>query len=123
MTRKPSPVSKAAKALEAASRPVEAVGQTLERAFKQAAKQARQFAEAAPSASLAASPKGEAMPISPLAVPFPKMPPIAGVQMATSRAGFYKHERDDLLVMSFPDGASCAGVFTRQGVGSAPVDW
>ena len=64
-----------------------------------------------------------AMPISPLAVVFPRMPPIQGVVMATGRAGFYKHERDDLLVMSFPDGASCAGVFTRHGVGSAPVDW
>jgi glutamate N-acetyltransferase/amino-acid N-acetyltransferase len=51
------------------------------------------------------------------------MPPIAGVQMATGRAGFYKHDREDLLVMSFPEGASCAGVFTRHGVGSAPVDW
>src|SRR5246127_5752361 len=25
--------------------------------------------------------------------------------------------------MTFPDGPSCAGVFTRHGVGSAPVDW
>ena len=64
-----------------------------------------------------------AMPISPLAVVFPRMPPIKGVVMASGRAGFYKHERDDLLVMSFPDGASCAGVFTRHNVGSAPVDW
>jgi len=56
------------------------------------------------------------MPVSPLAVPFPRMPPIAGVQMATARAGFYKHERDDLLVMTFPEGASAAGVFTRHGV-------
>jgi glutamate N-acetyltransferase/amino-acid N-acetyltransferase len=45
------------------------------------------------------------------------------VTLATGRAGFYKHERDDLLVMAFPEGASCAGVFTRHGVGSAPVDW
>ncbi|WP_414695183.1 bifunctional glutamate N-acetyltransferase/amino-acid acetyltransferase ArgJ [Phenylobacterium sp.] len=56
-------------------------------------------------------------------MPFPKMPPVAGVEMGTARAGFYKHERDDLLVMHFPEGASCAGVFTRHGVGSAPVDW
>ena len=63
------------------------------------------------------------MPVSPLAVPFPRMPPIPGLVMATGRAGFYKHERDDLLVMSFPEGASCAGVFTRHAVGSAPVDW
>ena len=105
------------------------VGQTLERAFdpltsalkraalKRADKQAQQFAAAdAPRRA----PAKAAMPVSPLAVPFPKMPPIAGVQMATARAGFYKHERDDLLVMSFPEGASCAGVFTRHGVGSAP---
>jgi glutamate N-acetyltransferase/amino-acid N-acetyltransferase len=61
--------------------------------------------------------------ISPLAVPFPTIPPIGGVEMASGRAGFYKHERDDLLVFHFPDGAACAGVFTRHGVGSAPVDW
>ncbi|MFI4966837.1 MAG: bifunctional ornithine acetyltransferase/N-acetylglutamate synthase, partial [Caulobacterales bacterium] len=109
------------------------MGQTLERALdplasalkraalKRADKQARQF----PAAAVAVPPAGKAgaMPVSPLAVPFPRMPPIAGVQMATARAGFYKHERDDLLVMSFPEGASCAGVFTRHGVGSAPVDW
>ncbi|HEY0435718.1 MAG TPA: bifunctional glutamate N-acetyltransferase/amino-acid acetyltransferase ArgJ [Phenylobacterium sp.] len=112
------------------------VGQTIERAFdpltsvirraglKRAAKQAQQFAAAAaPAPATAAKSVKGAMPVSPLAVPFPKMPPIAGVQMATARAGFYKHERDDLLVMSFPQGASCAGVFTRHGVGSAPVDW
>ncbi len=64
-----------------------------------------------------------AMQVSPLAVPFPRMQPIPGLVMATGRAGFYKHERDDLLVMSFPEGASCAGVFTRHAVGSAPVDW
>ena len=120
MTRKPTRKSVAAK-------PVEVMGQTLERAFdpltsalkraalKRADKQARQFAEAAPTAP--AGPAGAggkgAMPVSPLAVPFPRMAPIAGVQIATARAGYYKHEREDLLVMSFPEGASCAGVFTR----------
>jgi glutamate N-acetyltransferase/amino-acid N-acetyltransferase len=139
MSRKPTNASgalkPAAKALEAAARPVEVVGQTLERALdplasalkraalKRADKQARQFDEGAATAPAATQKKAAAMPISPLAVPFPKMPPIKGVQMASGRAGFYKHERDDLLVMSFPEGASCAGVFTRHGVGSAPVDW
>lgn len=61
--------------------------------------------------------------ISPLAVPFPKMPPIAGVQLAIGRAGLYKHVRDDLLLMRFSEGTTCAGVFTLHGVGSAPVDW
>jgi glutamate N-acetyltransferase/amino-acid N-acetyltransferase len=128
MTRKPTRKTAAAK-------PVEVVGQTLERAFdplasalkraalRRADKQARQFAEpAAPAAPAGAGGKA-AMPVSPLAVPFPRMPPIAGVQLATARAGYYKHEREDLLVMSFPEGASCAGVFTRSTVGSAPVDW
>ncbi|WP_309605263.1 bifunctional glutamate N-acetyltransferase/amino-acid acetyltransferase ArgJ [Phenylobacterium sp.] len=125
MTRKPTakppnkpPGKPAAKVLEAATRPVEVVGQTLERAYKQA----RNFAGGAPS-SAAPSPAKAALPVSPLAVAFPAMPPIAGVRMATARAGFYKHERDDLLVMTFPMGASAAGVFTRHGVGSAPVDW
>ena len=64
-----------------------------------------------------------ALPISPLAVAFPAMPPIAGVELAVGRAGFYKHQRNDLLLMRFVPGTTCAGVFTRHAVGSAPVDW
>ena len=56
-------------------------------------------------------------------MPFPDIPPIAGVELASGRAGFYKDVRDDVLLMRFPEGAACAGVFTRHGVGSAPVDW
>ena len=124
MTKTPRKIPGPAKP---APRPVEVVGQTLERAFDpltSALKRATlKRADKAQPGPMAASPAKDAMPVSPLAVPFPNMPPIAGVQMATARAGFYKHERDDLLVMTFPDGASCAGVFTRHGVGSAPVDW
>ncbi|WP_447908586.1 bifunctional glutamate N-acetyltransferase/amino-acid acetyltransferase ArgJ [Brevundimonas bullata] len=76
-----------------------------------------------PSAAKPASPGKPGLMISPLAVPFPTIPPIGGVEIATARAGFYKHERDDLVVFHFPEGASCAGVFTRHKVGSAPVDW
>jgi glutamate N-acetyltransferase/amino-acid N-acetyltransferase len=61
--------------------------------------------------------------VSPLAVAFPPIAPIAGVELATARAGFYKEERDDLLLMRFAEGTTTAGVFTRHGVGSAPVDW
>jgi glutamate N-acetyltransferase/amino-acid N-acetyltransferase len=61
--------------------------------------------------------------VSPLAVPLPELGEIAGVRLAIARAGFYKHVRPDLLVMAFDEGTSCAGVFTRHGVGSAPVDW
>lgn len=132
MTRKPTKS-------KAAAKPVEVVGQTLERALdplasalkraalKRAEKQAQAFETKASEAPAAPAPAAKvdksAMPVSPLAVPFPRMKPIAGVQMAVGRAGFYKHERDDLLVMVFPEGASAAGVFTRHGVGSAPVDW
>jgi glutamate N-acetyltransferase/amino-acid N-acetyltransferase len=141
MTRKPrtvtaKPAAKAAapKPAVKAPKPVDVVGQTLERAFdpltsalKRAALRRADKASRAFDKPAAAPPTGKvdktAMLVSPLAVPFPRMPPIRGVTLATGRAGFYKHERDDLLVMSFPEGASCAGVFTRHGVGSAPVDW
>ncbi len=63
------------------------------------------------------------LPISPLAVPFPDMPQIAGVELGAAHAGLYPRERDDLVLMRFPAGTSCAGVFTRHKVGSAPVDW
>jgi glutamate N-acetyltransferase/amino-acid N-acetyltransferase len=124
---------KPAKATRPPVKPVEVVGQTLERAFdpltsalkraalKRADKQAHAF-DREPAAKADKVDKA-AMPVSPLAVPFPRMKPIAGLLMGTGRAGFYKHDREDLLVMSFPAGASCAGVFTRHGVGSAPVDW
>ncbi len=64
-----------------------------------------------------------ALPISPLAVAFPDIPPVAGVDLAVGRAGFYRQDRDDLLLMRFAPGTTCAGVFTRHAVGSAPVDW
>jgi glutamate N-acetyltransferase/amino-acid N-acetyltransferase len=61
--------------------------------------------------------------ISPLAVGFPMIPPIGGVELSAVRAGFYKHERDDLMLVRFRPGTTCAGVFTQSKVGSAPVDW
>ena len=63
------------------------------------------------------------LPVSPLAVPFPDIPPVAGVELAVGSAGLYKQERDDVLLMRFAPGTTCAGVFTRHAVGSAPVDW
>jgi len=75
------------------------------------------------SAPAPAAPGKPGLQVSPLAVPFPVIPPIAGAEIATARAGFYKHERDDLVVFRFARGTTCAGVFTRHKVGSAPVDW
>jgi len=131
----PSALDIPARALEAAAKPAEMVGQAVERALdplasvikRAALKRAQKSSETAPTATdIAHPPAAPGKPglmVSPLATPFPQMAPVAGVEIATARAGFYKHERDDLLIMSFPQGASCAGVFTRHGVGSAPVDW
>lgn len=89
-------------------------------ALKRATKPTSAPASAVP---VVATPGKPGLEVSPLAVPFPTIPPIAGVEIATARAGFYKHERDDLVVFSFARGTSCAGVFTRHKIGSAPVDW
>ncbi|HEY5412793.1 MAG TPA: bifunctional glutamate N-acetyltransferase/amino-acid acetyltransferase ArgJ [Caulobacteraceae bacterium] len=111
--------------------PAELVSQTIEKALdplasvlKRAAVQ-RAHRQSHPSdvANAAPAPAKGALPISPLAVPFPTIPPIAGVELAAGRAGFYKHVRDDVLLMRFAEGTTCAGVFTRHAVGSAPVDW
>ncbi len=121
MTKPPkSSPSAAAKALQAAAKPAERVGQTLERALDPLAGALKR---ATAKRADPAAPGKPGIQVSPLAVPFPTIPAIGGVEMATARAGFYKHERDELLVMNFPQGATCAGVFTRHGVGSAPVDW
>ncbi|MFC7377431.1 bifunctional glutamate N-acetyltransferase/amino-acid acetyltransferase ArgJ [Brevundimonas sp. GCM10030266] len=100
------------------------IEQALEKALEPVAtaiKRATTPSKSAPAAP--AAPGKPGLQVSPLAVPFPTIPPIGGVEIATSRAGFYKHERDDLVVFSFARGTTCAGVFTRHKVGSAPVDW
>ncbi|MCW5760731.1 MAG: bifunctional ornithine acetyltransferase/N-acetylglutamate synthase, partial [Phenylobacterium sp.] len=109
MSRKPKPAAAPRRAAKAAPKPVEVVGQTLERAFdplasaikRAALRRADKLAHAFDTPKAADAPKAAkaAMPVSPLAVPFPKVKPIRGVVMATGRAGFYKHEREDLLVM------------------------
>jgi glutamate N-acetyltransferase/amino-acid N-acetyltransferase len=138
MTRVPArksarPASAAAKALEAAAKPAELVSQTIERALdplatvlKRAALQRadrHSRAHAAAAEAGAGPAKAGAGQVSPNAVPFPEIGRIAGVELASGRAGLYKHPREDVLLMRFAEGATCAGVFTRHGVGSAPVDW
>jgi glutamate N-acetyltransferase/amino-acid N-acetyltransferase len=75
------------------------------------------------SAPASSGPGKPGLLVSPLAVPFPHISPVAGVEIAIGRAGYYKHQRDDVLVLRFAEGTTCAGVFTRHAVGSAPVDW
>ncbi|MDB5470430.1 MAG: arginine biosynthesis bifunctional protein ArgJ [Caulobacter sp.] len=135
-TARKAPAKTAKPAAAASHTPAEIVGQmgqsvghALDRALDPLAtalKRAtgrRASPQAQQAATPAAAPGKPGLAVSPLAVPFPTIPPIAGVEIATGRAGFYKHAREDLLLMRFVEGTSCAGVFTRHGVGSAPVDW
>jgi glutamate N-acetyltransferase/amino-acid N-acetyltransferase len=128
----PSGRSRASQAIEAAVQPI---GQTIERALdplaevlkraalRRADRDHKQFGQPEP-AKTAAKAKKAADPVSPLAVPFPDMPDIRGVEVATGRAGLYpRRQRDDLLVMRFAEGTTCAGVFTQHAVTAAPVDW
>lgn len=63
-------------------------------------------------------------PKSPLAPEsLPEMPAIAGVRMVTAQAGIKYKDRTDLLLMTFDEGTTAAGVFTKSLAPSAPVDW
>ncbi len=64
-----------------------------------------------------------ALPVSPLAVPLPEMPAIAGVRLGVIEAGIRYKGRADLTMFEFPAGTSVAGVFTRNKCPGAPVDW
>ena len=62
--------------------------------------------------------------ISPLAPKdFPQMPEIQGVLLGTAGTAMKYKNRDDLLLISFPDGATVAGVFTKSKCFSAPIGW
>lgn len=122
MSRKPTPPRPTRTPSKAST------GQKLEHALEKALDPfatalKRATGVSAPSAAAPAAPGKPGLDVSPLAVPFPTIAPIGGVEIATARAGFYKHERQDLTVFRFAPGTTCAGVFTRHKVGSAPVDW
>jgi glutamate N-acetyltransferase / amino-acid N-acetyltransferase len=61
--------------------------------------------------------------VSPLATPFPALPPIAGVRTATVRAGYKAWERHDLTLALFDEGAAVAGVTTQSRCPSPEVEW
>lgn len=52
---------------------------------------------------------------------WPSMYSIAGLTMSVSQAGVKYSDRDDLLVFSLCEGASVAGVFTKNAFAAAPV--
>lgn len=60
--------------------------------------------------------------MSPLARPFPALPAIPGVRIATACAGYKAWERDDLLLIAFDPGTKVAGVTTRSKCPSPEVE-
>ncbi|MFZ2099737.1 MAG: bifunctional glutamate N-acetyltransferase/amino-acid acetyltransferase ArgJ [Oricola sp.] len=61
--------------------------------------------------------------VSPLAPKScPEMPAIAGVRIATAKAGIKYKDRVDLMAMVFDEGTAVAGVFTTSKCPSAPVE-
>src|SRR5471030_3476478 len=62
--------------------------------------------------------------ISPLAPkPTPTLPRIAGVKLAAAQSGGRYKDRDDVMLVLLPAGATVAGVLTKSKTCSAPVDW
>jgi glutamate N-acetyltransferase/amino-acid N-acetyltransferase len=51
------------------------------------------------------------------------LPPLAGVRLATGKAGIKYRDRTDVLMMVLAPGTHVAGVFTQSMAPSAPVDW
>ena len=59
---------------------------------------------------------------SPLAAPFPDLPPIAGVTARVARAGYKDWGRCDLTYVELAEGTAVAGVFTRNVCCSSEVE-
>ncbi|MBX3564947.1 MAG: bifunctional glutamate N-acetyltransferase/amino-acid acetyltransferase ArgJ [Sphingomonas sp.] len=60
---------------------------------------------------------------SPLALPFPAMPAIAGVTPRVARARYKTWERCDLTFVTLDPGTTVAGVLTRSKCPSPEVEW
>lgn len=59
---------------------------------------------------------------SPLARPFPSLPPITGVTLRIARARFKDWDRDDITLIELTEGTAVAGVFTRNVCCSSEVE-
>jgi glutamate N-acetyltransferase/amino-acid N-acetyltransferase len=64
-----------------------------------------------------------ALAVSPLAVPLPELPPLAGVRLSAAAAGIRYQGRTDVVMMEVAAGSSVAGVFTSNKCPGAPIDW
>ena len=60
--------------------------------------------------------------ISPLARPFPTLPPVAGVTLRVARARYKEWDRTDLTLIELAGGTTVAGVFTRNVCCSSEVE-
>ena len=60
--------------------------------------------------------------VSPLATPFPALPPIAGATPRVARAGYKDWGRCDLTYVELVEGTAVAGVFTRNVCCSSEVE-
>ncbi|NJR79100.1 bifunctional glutamate N-acetyltransferase/amino-acid acetyltransferase ArgJ [Sphingomonas corticis] len=61
--------------------------------------------------------------ISPLALPFPDMSPVAGVTLRVARARYKEWDRCDLTVAELAPGTVVAGVLTQSRCPSPEVEW
>ncbi len=59
---------------------------------------------------------------SPLARPFPDLPPIAGATPRVARAGYKDWDRCDLTLVEFTEGTAVAGLFTKSACASYEVE-
>jgi glutamate N-acetyltransferase/amino-acid N-acetyltransferase len=60
--------------------------------------------------------------VSPLAVPFPDLPPLAGLRLGAAAAGIRYQGRDDVVLAALAPGSTVGGVFTRNRCPGAPVE-
>jgi glutamate N-acetyltransferase / amino-acid N-acetyltransferase len=62
-------------------------------------------------------------PVSPLALPFPDLPAIAGVELRVARAHYKAWDRCDLTFATLAEGTAVAGVLTQSRCPSPEVEW
>jgi len=61
--------------------------------------------------------------VSPLAVPLPELPPLAGVRLSATEAGIRYQGRTDVVMIEVAPNSTVAGVFTANKCPGAPIDW
>src|ERR1700690_236748 len=61
--------------------------------------------------------------VSPLAVPLPELPSLAGVRLSATAAGIRYQDRTDVVMIEVAPNSTVAGVFTSNKCPGAPIDW